>query len=189
MRIHDIDCDLDEDCMCPASLDAESQEMIPMGLLIGIDPGVSGAIAVVGGGQVACYEMPAVEINGKRRVDPAGLHGVLAGILAAGDCMAILEHVQGVQGTGATSAFSFGRSFGIVEGVLAGMAIPHTLVRPQVWTKALGVSRDKGSHRAAAARLWPKHADLFSRVKDDGRADAALLCHWYERCHGATTLG
>jgi len=181
-----------------------------MGLLIGIDPGVSGAIAVVGGGQVACYEMPAVEINGKRRVDPAGLHGVLAGILAAGDCMAVLEHVQGVQGTGATSAFSFGRSFGIVEGVLAGMAIPHTLVRPQVWTKALGlagmaiphtlvrpqvwtkalgVSRDKGSHRAAAARLWPKHADLFSRVKDDGRADAALLCHWYERCHGATTVG
>lgn len=162
-----------------------------MSLLIGIDPGVSGAIAVVGGGQVACLEMPTVEINGKRRVDPAGLTVALMALADGGHRirMAVLEHVQGVQGTGATSAFSFGRSFGVVEGVLAGMAIPHTLVRPQVWTKALGVSRDKGSHRAAAARLWPKHADLFARVKDDGRADAALLCHWYERCHGAATVG
>jgi crossover junction endodeoxyribonuclease RuvC len=162
-----------------------------MGLLIGIDPGITGAIAVIGDGQVACREMPAVEINGKRRVDPAGLTTALAAILQAGHQveMAVLEHVQGVQGTGATSAFSFGRSFGVVEGVLAGLAIPHTLVRPQVWTKALGVSRDKGSHRAAAARLWPKHAELFARVKDDGRADAVLLCHWYERCHGTTAVG
>jgi crossover junction endodeoxyribonuclease RuvC len=99
--------------------------------------------------------------------------------------MAILEHVQGVQGTGATSAFSFGRGFGVVEGVLAALFIPHTLVRPQSWTKALGVSRDKGSHRAAASRLWPQHADLFARAKDDGRADAALLCHWYMRHHGS----
>lgn len=162
-----------------------------MGLLIGIDPGISGAIAVVGDGQVACIEMPSVEINGKRRVDPAGLTVALTAVTASGNSirMAVLEHVQGVQGTGATSAFSFGRSFGVVEGVLAALAIPHTLVRPQVWTKALGVSRDKGSHRAAASRLWPRHADLFARVKDDGRADAALLCHWYTRFHGTPEVG
>jgi len=152
-----------------------------MGLLIGIDPGVSGAIAVVGDGRIACRDMPTVEINGKRRVCPAGLTAALQAIRHEGHSveMVILEHVQGVQGTGATSAFSFGRSFGVVEGVLSGLFLRHALVRPQVWTKALGVSRDKGSHRAAAARLWPQHADLFARVKDDGRADAALLCHWY----------
>ena len=159
-----------------------------MALLIGIDPGVSGAIAVVGDGRVACRDMPTMEMNGKRRVCPAGLRDALQAIRHEGHSveMVILEHVQGVQGTGATSAFTFGRSFGVVEGVLAGLFLRHTLVRPQVWTKALGVSRDKGSHRLAASRLWPQHADLFARVKDDGRADAALLCHWYARHHGAS---
>jgi crossover junction endodeoxyribonuclease RuvC len=161
-----------------------------MGLLIGIDPGLSGAIAVVGDGRIACRDMPTLEMNGKRRVCPHALRDALQAIRHEGHSveMVILEHVQGVQGTGATSAFTFGRSFGVVEGVLAGLFLRHTLVRPQSWTKALGVSRDKGSHRAAASRLWPQHADLFARVKDDGRADAALLCHWYMRHHETTQV-
>lgn len=153
-----------------------------MGFIIGIDPGVSGAIAIVGGSRVSCHDMPTIEIRGKRHVSPAGLRDILATADADGHIDAVvLEHVQGVQGTGATSAFSFGRSFGLVEGVVAGMTLPLTLVRPQAWTKALGVSRDKGAHRQAAINLWPKHADLFARVKDDGRADAALLAHWWIR--------
>lgn len=152
-----------------------------MGIVIGIDPGVSGAVAVVSGDVVYCHDMPTIEIRGKRHVDASELVDILAGECEFGKPMVVLEHVQGVQGTGATSAFSFGRSFGLVEGVVAGLGMPMTLVRPQVWTKALGVSRDKGAHRAAAKRLWPTHQDLFARVKDDGRADAALLCHWYSR--------
>lgn len=151
-----------------------------MGFIIGIDPGVSGAIAVVGNG-VRCYDMPTIEIRGKRHVSPSGLRDILDIANVEGVEAVVLEHVQGVQGTGATSAFSFGRSFGVVEGVVAGMMLPLTLVRPQVWTQALGVSRDKGAHRQAAINLWPSHADLFSRVKDDGRADAALLAHWWMR--------
>lgn len=149
--------------------------------IIGIDPGVSGAVAIVAGREVVCHDMPTVEIRGKRKVDPVGLRAILATIDSEGIEAVVLEHVQGVQGTGATSAFSFGRSFGIVEGVVAGLALPLTLVRPQVWTKDLGVSRDKGQHRDAARRLWPAHAGLFARVKDDGRADAALMAHWYAR--------
>lgn len=150
--------------------------------IVGIDPGATGAIAIVETtGSIRCHDMPTVEVRGKRLVDPHGLVSLLAGQRFD---MAILEHVQGVQGTGATSAFSFGRSFGVVEGVLAGLAVPTTLVRPQTWTKAVNVSRDKGEHRRAAMRLWPAFADLFARVKDDGRADAALLCHWWTR-HGA----
>lgn len=152
-----------------------------MHAIVGIDPGVSGALAVVRGKDVSCHDMPTVEIRGKRHVDPVGLRDILATIDMDGIDMVVLEHVQGVQGTGATSAFSFGRSFGLVEGVIAGMTLPLTLVRPQVWTKALAVSRDKGQHRDAARRLWPQRAALFARVKDDGRADAALLCHWWTR--------
>lgn len=155
-----------------------------MGFIIGIDPGVSGAIAVVGNG-VRVYDMPTIEIRGKRHVCPSGLRDILVTANIEGVEAVVLEHVQGVQGTGATSAFSFGRSFGVVEGVVAGMTLPLTLVRPQVWTKALNVSRDKGAHRQAAINLWPQHSDLFSRVKDDGRADAALLAHWWMNRRGS----
>lgn len=160
-----------------------------MGIVIGIDPGVSGAVAFVyGDGIVQVYDMPTVEVRGKRHVCP---HALMANLrqhnLQAVDAV-VLEHVQGVQGTGATSAFSFGRSFGLVEGVVAGLALPLVLVRPQAWTKALGVSRDKGAHRQAAANLWPRQASLFARVKDDGRADAALLCHWWVRHGNGTTV-
>lgn len=149
--------------------------------VIGIDPGVSGAVAILDGRRVRCHDMPTIEIRGKRHVCPAGLCEILAEHVGDGVDAVILEHVQGVQGTGATSAFSFGRSFGLVEGVVAGLRLPLTLVRPQAWTKALGVSRDKGAHRQAAINLWPADAGLFARVRDDGRADAALLCHWWTR--------
>jgi crossover junction endodeoxyribonuclease RuvC len=152
-------------------------------MIIGIDPGVVGAIAIVDGDDIVeIHDMPTIEIRGKRRVD-ASLLAELAGKWRG---HAVLEHVQGVQGAGASSSFAFGRGFGIVEGVIAGVGLPLTLVRPQVWTKALNVSRDKGSHRAAAARLWPRHAGLFARVRDDGRADAALLAHWWNRASFGT---
>lgn len=143
--------------------------------ICGIDPGIGGAIALVSASGVVCHDMPTVEIRGKRHVCPAGVRQLL---VDAKPDVVVLEHVQGVQGTGATSAFSFGRSFGLLEGVVAGLQLRHVLVRPQAWTKTLGVSRDKGQHRAAAQRLWPTQAHLFARVRDDGRADAALMAHW-----------
>jgi crossover junction endodeoxyribonuclease RuvC len=157
-----------------------------MGIVIGIDPGVSGAVAFVNGGSIEVMDMPTFEIRGKRHVAANHLRDILSHGGIDEIETVVLEHVQGVQGTGSTSAFSFGRSFGLVEGVVAGLALPLVLVRPQAWTKALGVSRDKGAHRQAAANLWPRQASLFARVKDDGRADAALLCHWWIR-HGVGT--
>ena len=157
-----------------------------MGIVIGIDPGVSGAVAFVSTDGIVVDDMPAIEVRGKRHVCPHGLRRLLVGVDPDSVASVVLEHVQGVQGTGATSAFSFGRSFGLVEGVVSGLALPMVLVRPQAWTKALGLSRDKGAHRQAAANLWPRQASLFARVKDDGRADAALLCHWWIR-HGVGT--
>ena len=156
-------------------------------VLIGIDPGVSGAIVAVDkAGIVRGDDMPVIEINGRKHVSPAALRAVLAAMAKEDrEVHVVIEHVQGVQQSGATSAFNFGRGFGVIEGVVAGLQLPYTLVRPQAWTKALGVGSDKGAHRAAAMRLWPACADLFKRAKDDGRADAALLCHYYARHGGA----
>jgi len=148
--------------------------------VIGIDPGVGGAVAVVNpDGEVICFDMPVVEVRGKRRISATGLVDLLVRIGPAR--MVVLEDVQGVQGSGATSAFAFGRGCGVIEGALAGLARPTTMVRPQQWTKDLGVGSDKGAHREAAMQLYPGDAEQFMRVKDDGRADAALLAHWWLR--------
>ena len=166
-----------------------------MSYLIGIDPGVRGAIVVTTADAsqiLAVRDMPKVEVRGKLHVSPSSLVASLDEMYSDALMVAssltkpivIVEHVQGVQQSGATSAFNFGRGFGVIEGVVAGLGLACELVRPQVWTKALRVSRDKGSHREAAMRLWPDHADKFARVKDDGRADAALLCHWYAMVRG-----
>lgn len=148
-------------------------------MVIGIDPGVSGAIvAVAAGGIVHVADMPTVAVNGKQQLDPAGVRAVL---VSRDVSHVVIEHVQGVQKSGATSAFNFGRGFGLLEGIVAGLQLPYTLVRPQRWTKDLAVGRDKGEHRAMAARLWPASAATFARVKDDGRADAALIAEWFRR--------
>ena len=149
-------------------------------IVLGIDPGMSGAIAVVNqANEVLVWDMPTIEVGGKRRISAVHLHDLLVDIGPVD--MAVVEDVQGVQGSGATSAFSFGRGCGVIEMGLVALQRPTTYVKPQKWTKALGVGSDKGAHRQAAQRLWPLDADLFGRVKDDGRADAALLTHWYVR--------
>ena len=154
-----------------------------MTTILGIDPGLSGALALVSDEGLHVLDMPVAEVRGKRVIDAARLAHLVQRGFPYQPNHVVLEHVQGVQGSGATSAFSFGRGFGLVEGVISALGYPLTLVRPQSWTKAVGVSRDKGEHRLVASRLFPRHADLFARVKDDGRADAALLAHWYAR-HG-----
>lgn len=147
---------------------------------IGIDPGISGAVAVVNqAGEVLVWNMPTIEVRGKRRISAVGLRDLLVNIGSA--LMVVVEDVQGVQGSGATSAFNFGRGAGVIEGLLVALDRPHTYVTPQRWTKDLGVGADKGAHRLMAQRLWPFDADLFGRVKDDGCADAALLAHWWMR--------
>jgi hypothetical protein len=154
--------------------------------IIGIDPGAGGAIAVLDDGYLHLIDMPTVEVRGRRHVAAASIADRLQLFRGA---IAVLEHVQGVQGAGATSAFSFGRSAGVVEGVLAGLGIATKLVRPQVWTREMGVSRDKGAHRAAAQQLWPQQAAAFALVRDDGRADAALLVAWWLARGGGGHVG
>jgi crossover junction endodeoxyribonuclease RuvC len=75
--------------------------------------------------------------------------------------------------------FNFGRSAGIIEGVVAALQRPYTYVTPAVWTKAVGRAAGKDASRMRAMELLPAKADLFKRAKDDGRADAALIAYWY----------
>lgn len=150
--------------------------------ILGIDPGQSGAIAIldVRGGLVDVIDMPTVEIQigkaTKRRVAPEAIAAELR--MYAPYAKAFVEKVASRPGQGVASVFSFGESFGLVRGVLAGMDIPVTMVVPTVWTKAMRVVAGKDGSRQRAMELFPAKAALFKRVCDDGRADAALIAAW-----------
>jgi crossover junction endodeoxyribonuclease RuvC len=76
---------------------------------------------------------------------------------------------------GVSSMFTFGKSAGIIEGVLGAMNIPVTFVTPQKWMKAMNVVGGKDGSRKRASELLPEFASEFKRVKDNGRSDACLI--------------
>ena len=145
--------------------------------VIGIDPGASGAIALlVGGVLISVHDMPTVTVERnkaqKRQVCPAGLSLLMQQLSPH---KAICEKVGARPGQGVSSMFSFGRSVGIIEGVLAAKQIPVTFVTPQSWQKQSGAAKGKDGSRQRVMELFPSQAHLFARVKDDGRADAVLI--------------
>ena len=150
-------------------------------IILGIDPGLSGALALYNTSEqtVEVFDMPVLELvrNGKKKgeVSAQALANLLAG---RGIKAAYLERVNAMPGQGVTSVFSFGRSTGIVEGILAAYDIPTTLVTPQAWQKAVGQRAGKDGSRERAMQLFPAQADLFQRKKDDGRSDAALIAYY-----------
>ena len=148
--------------------------------VIGIDPGASGAIALlVQGVLIAVHDMPTVTVernkSQKRQVCPAGLSILIESLTGPYVTKAIVEKVGAMPGQGVSSMFSFGRSVGIIEGVLAAKQIPVSFVTPQAWQKLSGASKGKDGSRQRVMELFPREAHLFARVKDDGRADAVLI--------------
>ena len=146
-------------------------------MIIGIDPGLSGAIAFMSdeGYLIGVVDMPTIDVVGKKKVSPQ----MLVSLLEDYDDvkMVVIEEVGAMPGQGVTSMFNFGYSAGILAGVCAGLRMPMVFYRPAAWKRAAGVPADKGAARQMAQRLWPGSRD-FDRAKDDGRAEAALLARW-----------
>ena len=150
--------------------------------VIGIDPGLSGAIAVINGDDsLMIFDMPTmtVERNGKakRQVSATELADLLY-LYSGKDCHVYCERVGAMAGQGVTSVFSFGRSFGMIEGILAALHMPVTYVAPATWVKAVHRGAGKDASRSRAMELFPDNQADFKRVKDDGRSDAALIAYW-----------
>jgi hypothetical protein len=91
----------------------------------------------------------------------------------------VVEQVGGMTGQSASAAFNFGRAAGAPEYIAKALKIRVELVSPVTWKKALQVNPGKDGSRAMAQRLWPAMAHHFERKKDDGRAEAALIAHWF----------
>lgn len=152
--------------------------------VIGIDPGVSGAVVVLNvfsSGVPTMFNyirMPTMKVGKSSRVNGAAL----AEFLRDFDCgTAVIERVQAMPGQGVSSMFTFGHSAGVIEGVLAGLAIPYTLTAPQVWKKRAGlIGTDKDAARSRAIQLWPRWSALAKKGEGQALADAALIAMFGE---------
>lgn len=149
-----------------------------MSTVIGIDPGVSGAFVAVTLGALAprVLDMPTIKVANKHRIDGYEIRDWLIDIGPVEQVW--IEEVAARPGAGVSGMFNFGLGAGTIHGILIALERPWTTVKPARWTRDLGVGADKGRHREEAQRLFPTVSDLFARVKDDGRADAALIAVW-----------
>ncbi|NJD35375.1 MAG: hypothetical protein FIA96_11180 [Betaproteobacteria bacterium] len=150
------------------------------GLYLGIDPGLTGALALLDdkGSMHSVEDLP-VMARGKGRVkheiDPAALARLLRPH-ADQIALAVVEQVGSMPGQGVASVFSMGHTLGSITGVVQALGIPLRLVTPAVWKREAGISSDKNLARSEASRLFP--AAPLDRVKDHNRAEALLLARY-----------
>ena len=142
--------------------------------VIGIDPGLGGAIAAAYKGNFDVWDMPVLEVKQKRWVSAAMLADLLLDVRTK-DTRVLLERVSARPGQGVSSMFNFGMGYGIVQGVVAALEMPLSFVTPQEWRKKMGVPKGKDGSRQRVLELHPEFASKLTRKRDHGRADALLI--------------
>jgi len=166
-------------------------------LFMGIDPGQTGAIALIDkkqevyllrdypGDEVAAAEIVS-EIIGRFGMEyRSRLFAALEKVHAMGMPGKPCPVCKRRPAQGVTSTFKFGMNFGIWKGILAAFSIPFILPAPQTWQKGIiAKAQDKSPAVAAAARMFPSiKTQLYGPRggKKDGRADALLIADYCRR--------
>jgi hypothetical protein len=140
-----------------------------MALYIGIDPGKTGAIAVMDGDDmsVRVFDMPAT-IEEKRAI---------LSEIGAVRC-AWIEKPFFPRMIGIKNAVTISQAYGELKACLFFAGVPTNEVPPAAWKKHFGLSTDKDASRAYASSVFPDQSNLWARKKDDGRAEAALIAYY-----------
>jgi len=155
----------------------------PVEIVLGIDPGTTGALALVelrSRNLVSCHDFPLMNLgNAKRIVDPVKFAELLRIYQNQKNAIAIkfavIEDVGVMTGKeGVVSMFNFGKGAGMLVGVLAGLSIPTFHVRPAIWKTDMNVPKDKKKAMEKAVSIF-SYNEYMTRVKDHGRAEAAML--------------
>ena len=148
-----------------------------MSVSIGIDPGKTGAIAVMDDDGILCLE----QFNVDKYVDVLSYVGQST---SAKDIKVCLEKVGAMPGQGVVSMFNFGHNLGVIEGILSALRIPYQLVPPQTWKKEFSLTGDKAKSIEVCKKLFPwvdLRATERSRKPSDGLAEALLLAEYARR--------
>lgn len=152
-------------------------------IVIGIDPGANGALAVDLGNEVKVFRFCKMD---------EGVEPVLRGIKNTAEqhnmeCVCFLEKVGAMPGQGVSTMFAFGENYGRCKGALRALQIPFELVSPQTWQKGLGLPQrakeeDRKSFKVKHKKhLYQKAKDLFPTLATTQDTADALLIMRYGR--------
>ena len=156
-------------------------------LIIGIDPGIKGAICILKDGKILdVFDMPIMPVGKKNKSQVNGsqiYNEIQKAIINEDkkDIKVVIEQVSAMPGQGVTSMFNFGQSFGVLKGICAAMQLSIFFVRPAKWKKHFElINSQKDSSRTKVIQMFPKISSLLSRKKDANKADAILIASFHE---------
>ena len=153
-------------------------------IIIGIDPGITGAISILENKKVIeVYDTPTM-IDGKknkRQVNGAQITNIIKEKLKTDkEVVAVVEHVNAMPGQGVTSMFNFGQSFGVLKGICSAMQLSMFFIRPAKWKKYFGlIKTEKDASRTKVIEIFPYISSELSRKKDSNKADAVLIASFF----------
>ena len=152
--------------------------------VIGIDPGLSGAIAILENNKVlGIFDMPVMAEGkkNKRQLNSSQLANIIKeNTKNVEETVVIVEQVNAMPGQGVTSMFNFGQSFGILKGICAAMQLPIYFVRPAKWKKYFNlINAEKDASRTRAIEIFPYYSSNLSKKKDSNKSDAILIASFF----------
>ena len=153
--------------------------------VVGIDPGLSGAIAIIENKKVlGLFEMPVMAEGkkNKRQLNSAQLVNIIKENIQINneDIAVVVEQVNAMPGQGVTSMFNFGQTFGAIKGVCAALQLPIYFVRPSKWKKHFElINSSKDSSRTKVIEMYPHLSSQLSKKKDVNKSDAILIALYY----------
>ena len=159
-------------------------------LIIGIDPGISGAICFFENGEVKnIIDMPSMaegkknkrQINGNQLFNE--ITNNIKNISKSNICV-VVEQVSAMPGQGVTSMFNFGQSFGVIKGICSAMQLPIYFVRPAKWKKYFNlIKTEKEASRTKAIEIFPYISSKLSKKKDSNKAEAILIASYFSNTY------
>ena len=152
--------------------------------IIGVDPGLSGAVAILKDKKILnLFDMPVMSEGkkNKRQLNSALLVSLLKeNIKDSDEVSVVVEQVNAMPGQGVTSMFNFGQTFGAIKGICAALNLPIFFVRPSKWKKHFELlNSSKDSSRTKAIEMYPKLSNELARKKDVNKSDAILIARFY----------
>ena len=150
--------------------------------IIGIDPGLSGAIAILENNKVLnLFDIPVMSEGkkNKRQLNSALLVSLLRENINNNDEVpVVVEQVNAMPGQGVTSMFNFGQTFGAIKGICTALDLPIFFVRPSKWKKHFElINSSKDSSRTKAIEMYPKLSNQLAK-KDVNKSDAILIARF-----------
>ena len=147
--------------------------------VVGVDPGLTGAIAAWDGKTLEIWDVPSMKAKGHgNEVNVPALVKMVRDVHYKGIDAVFIEKDGGRPNQSEFSGRKAGKTWGLLTGTLAMCCANVFWPTPGQWKKVMKLTKDKDYSITKAVETFPDHADFFLRKKDHNRAEAALLAYY-----------